>query len=151
MATAAVPGSTSGVHLRDIIKKYLQWIIFFAIGVVLLFGIKTAVNEYKQKRPADERKSQAPVTCTSFERCTPILRVDGSTEPVTTKEGRSLCFDSSFAKNLPRLGYTAYYKGVEKRPGCMAATCKADSFQFRPEAGVPLPEYWFVPEGSAHC
>lgn len=119
------------------------------IGFPVWFGIVDFFSPSQHSTP--HTSMQPPMTCTSFERCTPILSADGSTELVRTKEGRSLCFDSSFATNLPRLGYVSYYKGVETAPGCTATSCKSDSFRFKPEAGVRLPKYWFVPEGSAQC
>lgn len=121
-------------------------LLFF--GFPMWFGIMDFFSPLQH--PA-RHATQLPVTCTSFERCTPILRADGTTELVRMKEGRSLCFDSSFAENLSRLGYVTSYKGVETASACTAASCKMDSFRFTPESGVRLPEYWFVPEGSAHC
>ena len=138
--------------LGDLAKKLetgmiSAWLILF-IGFPVWFGI---VDFFSPSQHPARHATQPPMTCTSFERCTPILRADGSTEPISTKEGRSLCFDSSFATNLSRLGYVSYYKGVETAPGCTTTSCKSDSFRFKPEAGVRLPEYWFVPEGSAQC
>jgi hypothetical protein len=93
-----------------------------------------------------------PEECTGSKPCSPVQKADGSTEKTIVKEGRSVCFESSFYSNLPRLGYVTSYKGEpEMKPGCTTASCRVDTFWFAPEAGVPVPKYWFVPEGSSRC
>jgi len=101
--------------------------------------------------PSESTTQRAGDECMKKEPCTPFLEANGLTEKVRMKEGRSLCFDDSFFENLPRLGYKTSYQGTAEDPGCTTVSCKMDAFWFEPEAGIRVPKYWYVPEGSPRC
>ena len=132
--------------------------ILICVGFVSCTGKMMSIHRQPDEPPSPQQQQQkqavvaAEEVCTKTRPCSPIQQVDGSTTVVKTKEGTSLCFDSSFFTNLSRLGYTTSYQGgTEMKPGCTTQSCSLDSFRFTPEEGVPLPNYWFVPEGSKQC
>ena len=127
---------------------------FVLAGVMLLLFVVLPfigwVNE-DSPPPAPKAAMRSEEGCTKLNPCTPLRRADGSTEKVHMKGETSLCVDDSFFANLPRLGYVTSYQGTEKNPGCTTVSCKSDTFWFTPQAGVPVPKYWYVAEGSTKC
>ncbi len=131
-----------------------RWFLLVIIALAVLGGIARIASVVRSGHQQSVMLGTvAPIgECTKSSPCIPFKETDGPTKKVALKEGRSLCFDSSFFKNLPRLGYaTSYEGGPEMKPGCTTASCTMDTFWFTPEAGVNLPKYWFVPEGSSQC
>lgn len=122
--------------------------LFVVLPLVDFFWGEKSPSAQVQQRQAVVRESD---DCAKKEPCTPFLEANGLTEKVRMKGGRSLCFDDSFFTNLSRLGYKTSYQGTAEDPGCTTVSCKMDTFWFEPEAGIRVPKYWYVPEGSPRC
>lgn len=56
MAQTAEAAATSGVHPRDVVNKYLWWVIVFSMAIAIAFGIK----HEQGSKDADSAKTGGP-------------------------------------------------------------------------------------------
>ncbi len=149
--------------MYGVLKKLLRWIwIPLFIFTILAVAVRSTDDLHREgsvagQKPAEQRQR---ADCTPKHPCPLGVLADGSTERVAVQPGKSVCFDPSFYNDLDRLRFMTSYRGrPEVKYGCtkeqvLAQTCKGtvfDSFRFIPEAGVDVPQYWFVPEGTTRC
>lgn len=138
-------------HALSVLLRILVF-LFFVTGLMdwsyrNIINPTTSTSAAKGVTPPV--RSQA--SCTRENPCTPAMSSDGQTMPLPVRSGTSICFDAAFWQYKAKLGYTTSFGGIEMSPGCTSAGCYMDTFWFKPEGQVPLPKYWFVPQGSTQC
>jgi len=141
----------TAINKKEWVKSAWGFVTFALVGVYVVLPI---IGWATSPKATSETVPAAEPGCTTKHHCTPALQPDGSTEITKIEEGKSVCFSKSYYANLPRLGLTTSYLGspMENPTNCTASSrCDRDAFQFHPEPGVPVPEYWFVQFGSSQC
>jgi hypothetical protein len=150
---------TEGTDRRKKTRRVAQSAMLWAGAIIITVGLvwwpTGPIQTYKNKpvqTPASSQQAQqrvTPAVCTTESPCSALVTATGATEKVGIPQGKTTCFDPEFWTDLPKLGYRTSFKG---RDGPMGDTSvSADTFWFEPQAGVPVPRHWFVPEGSTQC
>jgi hypothetical protein len=162
MAQVTGASATSGVHPRDIVNKYLWWVIAFAVVIVIAFGIKHEV-ETKQKNQNVEPQTVAgpllTLTCDTNHPCV-LHEQNGLTVLVSVPGGKNVCFDDSFWENIELIGFRTSYRGSDEEPytctreQVISGVCQKrnyDKFRFVPKNGTSIPRYWFIDRSQSRC
>lgn len=86
-ATTAVPttAASSNVHPRDILNRYLWWVLIFVVVITLVFGIK---HKIESRKDADSDHSRATELSLKIE-------PNGDSSHVVTKSGYAIDYKGS--------------------------------------------------------
>ena len=124
-------------------KAVQGMVILIAITLAGAMAVHGIWGESSSSQQVQKIASQG---CTSASPCTLALK-NGSTDRTNIPQGKSVCFEPFFWNNIQQFGYKTSYKGGPEG----GTGVSADTFWFVPEAGINVPRYWFIQEGSTHC